>query len=127
MNPLRFAGPVERGEGMASRLGCPTANVSVREGALIPGAGVYVGEAELDGVRHPSVICVSDGRSGDYLKLEVHLLGQDMELRGKYLSVVLLEKMRSLVPFESEEKMRDIIAKDLENAKEWFLKNHLVM
>ena len=44
---LVFSGRVERGEGMARNLGCPTANIAVEQGAIIPGLGIYVGETEL--------------------------------------------------------------------------------
>jgi len=111
---------VEKGEGMATRLGCPTANLAVGQGAVIPGLGVYVGETEYDMKRVPSVICVNDGRTGSHLKLEVHLLDQCEDLGGKVLSVRLLEKMRPLVPFVDEASMSALIAKDLEEARAWF-------
>jgi len=117
---LTFSGKVEKGEGMASRLGCPTANVSVEQGAVIPGLGVYLGETEYANQHLPSVICVNDGRTGVNLKLEVHLLDRCEDLTGKMLTVRLFEKMRPLVPFENETHMSEMIAKDLDQARTWF-------
>jgi riboflavin kinase/FMN adenylyltransferase len=111
---------------MATRLGCPTANVAVQVGATIPGLGVYVGETEIDGKRFASLICVNDGRTGNNLKLEVHLLDANEDLRNKFLKVTLCEKMRSLVPFQGEEKMRDIIAGDIDRARDWFAGHQVV-
>jgi riboflavin kinase/FMN adenylyltransferase len=120
---LMFSGRVERGEGMATRLGCPTANIAIKGGLLIPGLGVYVGEADLEGVRHSALICISDGRTGFNLKMEVHLLGLNQDLTGKYLQVVLHEKLRDVIPFPGEEQMARMIEKDLFQAKEWFKHN----
>lgn len=120
MNPLILTGRVERGEGIATGLGCPTANIAVEHGVIIPALGVYVGETLLEGQTYPSVVCVNDGRTGINLKLEVHLLDVCKELAGKQLSVRLLEKTRDLVPWEGEQQMRDLISADLAHARRWF-------
>lgn len=121
MRNLTFSGRVEKGEGMASQLGCPTANVAVEQGATIPALGVYVGETEIDGVRYPSLICINDGRTGYNLKMEVHLLDQhDVDLSEKRLNVVLFEKLRDLIPFPGNEPMAEMIKEDLSKAREWF-------
>ncbi len=120
MQPLRFRGRVEQGEGMATKLGCPTANIAVEQGVIIPALGVYFAETECDSQRYPSLVCINDGRSGYRLKMEVHLLGVEKDLTSKRLSVVLLKKTRDLVPFESDEQMSELIAKDMVRAKEWF-------
>ena len=121
MNVLTFEGRVFKGEGIAAGLGCPTANIAVQHGGIIPGLGVYTGEAEYNGIVHPAVICANDGRTGALLKLEVHLLNQTLpSLEGRHLRVRLFEKLRSLVPWESEEQMRECIRKDLEAARNWF-------
>lgn len=117
---LVFSGRVERGEGMARNLGCPTANIGIEQGAIIPGLGIYVGETELDGACHPSLVCINDGRTGYNLKMEVHLLGIERDLVGKYLKVTLFEKIRDLISFPGEEEMAKIIKQDLVNAKTWF-------
>lgn len=107
---------------MASQLGCPTANIAVEQGAIIPALGVYVGEAEVDGKRFPSLICINDGRTGYNLKMEVHLLDQkDVELTGKRLHVELFEKLRDLIPFPGDEQMSQMIVEDLVKARSWFL------
>ncbi len=121
MRPLSFSGRVEKGEGIATGLGCPTANIAVEQGGTIPALGVYIGQAEVDGKRFPSLICINDGRTGYNLKMEVHLLDQnDVNLTGKRVNIILLDKLRDLVQFPGKEKMTEIIRDDLANAKEWF-------
>ena len=116
---LRLSGRVERGEGMATSLGCPTANIAIEQGVLIPALGVYLGDAQVDGKWHPALICISDGRTGYNLKMEVHLLGLNQDFTGKRIEVVLLEKLRDVVPFPGEKEMAKIIADDLERARAW--------
>ena len=121
MNYLMFDGRVERGEGMATKLGCPTANIAVEQGAIIPALGVYVGEAEFNGRLYPSLICINDGRTGYNLKMEVHLLNQkELDLNEKHLRVVLFKKFRDLVPYVDDEQMGKLIADDLTRAHKWF-------
>lgn len=116
---LTLSGRVERGEGMATSLGCPTANIAIEQGVLIPAMGVYLGEAEVDGVWHDALICISDGRTGYNLKMEVHLLGVNRDLTGKHIEVVLHEKLRDVIPFPGEKEMAVIIADDLVRARAW--------
>ena len=124
MRELTFQGRVEKGEGMAKQLGCPTANIAVEQGAIIPALGVYIGEAEFDGDRYPALICINDGRTGYNLKMEVHLLDQrDIDLTGKYLTAVIFEKIRDLIPFPGEQLMAEIIVGDLTKARDWFAKS----
>lgn len=116
---LTLSGRVERGERMATRLGCPTANIAIEQGVLIPALGVYLGEAEVDGMWHDALICISDGRTGYNLKMEIHLLGVNRDLNGKHIEVVLYEKLRDIIPFPGEEEMAVIIADDLVRARAW--------
>lgn len=120
MRNIIFTGRVERGEGMASRLGCPTANIAVEQGVIIPGLGIYVGEAEVDGTRHQALVCINDGRTGYRLKMEVHLLNICKDLVGKHMKVTILKKMRDLVPFENENQMAQMIKTDITSANQWF-------
>ena len=116
-----LSGRVERGEGMATSLGCPTANIRIEQGLLIPALGVYLGEAQIDGDGpwHDALICISDGRTGYNLKMEVHILEGADDLIGRKIDAVLLEKLRDVIPFPGEKEMAAIIAQDMEKAREW--------
>jgi len=120
MRQITFSGRVEVGEGFANRLGCPTANIAVEQGVIIPGMGAYIGEAFCDGVVYPALLFITDGRTGYHLKMEVHLLNQDMELIGKHMRVTVLKKLRDVIPYPGQEEMSRIIAQDIVNANQWF-------
>ncbi len=126
MQPLTFSGRVEKGEGIARELGCPTANIAIEQGVVIPALGVYVGDAEIEHKQYPSLICISDGRTGVNLKMEVHLLDQEMDLTGKKLTVILREKIRDIIPFPGNEEMALVIKEDLEKSRVWFRKHATV-
>lgn len=120
MMSLTFSGRVQKGEGIATGLGFPTANISIEGGVVIPALGVYVGKTELESQAYPSLVYVNDGREGAVLKLEVHLIGVDKDLIGAVLSVCLLEKLRGMEPWKSDAFIMDLMAKDLEHARSWF-------
>lgn len=120
MKPITFSGRVEVGEGYAHCLGCPTANIAVEQGVLIPGLGVYVGETQYNGILYPSLVFINSGRTGYHLKMEVHLIDQNVALVGEHLNVTLLQKMRDVIPFPGEKEMSRIIQQDLVKAKQWF-------
>lgn len=116
---LPIRGHVEKGEGFATQLGCPTANIALSSGGMIPALGVYVGEASVDHQSYYALICINNGRTGTPLKLEVHLLGFNGDLVGKYMDVVIKRKVRDLIPYPGEKKMAEIIAKDMAQARAW--------
>jgi len=122
MQSLTFRGRVESGEGVATSLGCPTANIAVEQGVIIPRLGVYIGETELNGILYPSIICINDGRCGSNLKMEVHLLDLEIKLENRELKVILLERTRDLITWESNKQISLAIAEDMRIARDWFQK-----
>lgn len=105
-----------------SVLGCPTANLATEQGGIIPAMGVYIGQTRYDSRMYPSLICISDGRTGSNLKVEVHLLDQCLDLRGKYLKVELFERLRDIIPYPGETEMARMIGEDLVMTRAWFEK-----
>ncbi len=120
MKQITFSGRVETGEGFATRLGCPTANIAVEQGVVIPGMGAYVGETTCEGKLYPSLIFITDGRTGYHLKMEVHLLNENIELFGKHMRVTVFKKLRDVIAYPGEEEMSQIIASDIKKANQWF-------
>jgi riboflavin kinase/FMN adenylyltransferase len=105
-----------RGRGFGRILGFPTANLEVDREKLIPKDGVYaVYLPELDkfGVMHigerPTF---SLGKS-----LEVHILDFDGDV-GETLKVEFIRRIRDVKKFESEDELREAIAKDIRDIRE---------
>ena len=108
-------GIVTAGEGRGRELGVPTANLSEIV-TLVPGDGVYVGAARVDGRRQPAAIHVgSNPTFGEtVVKVEVHLLAFDGDLYDQELSVQFLERVRGTVEFESVDALRKQLTDDIE-------------
>lgn len=124
MQDLTFTGEVEKGEGIAASLGCPTANISIEHGGIIPGLGIYTGLTEYEGRCYPSLIVITDGRTGSELRLEVNMIDQCFgNLEGQTLTVYIYDKLRDSIPWESDEKIREMFVEDLIQAKNWFINN----
>jgi riboflavin kinase/FMN adenylyltransferase len=93
-----LAGVVVGGEGLGRTLGFPTANLRLREEKLVPGDGVYVARARIDGGPRPLPAAMSIGMrptfDGQTRALEVHLLDWQGDLLGRDLEVELVDWIR---------------------------------
>jgi len=120
-----ITGRVVYGDRLGRSLGFPTANI---------GLGRY--RTPVHGVYAVSVVCVADGSPlwdgianvgvkptfGKRAKplLEVHLLDQNKELYGEFLTVVFKYKIRSEKRFSSIEELKFQIEKDCQKARQYF-------
>jgi len=114
--PYSVLGEVVQGQQLGRTIGVPTANVGVNEEQLPPN-GVYV--VEGNGVRGVANIGVrptvdhSPRRS-----LEVHLFSSEIPMQyGWDLEVAFLEKIREEQKFESLDRLKEQIARDVESAR----------
>ena len=109
--PPEVDGTVVRGERRGGGLGFPTANLALPAGLLLPGDGVYAGEA----LGHRAAISIGTNPhfGGEERHLEVHLLDFDGDLYGARLVVSLWERLRGQETFASEEELVAAIAADV--------------
>jgi len=124
--PYAISGRVAHGAKLGRQLGFPTANIVLRRAP--PVAGIFVVEA-TDGAsgahwqgvasvgRRPTVNAVA------VPLLEVHLFGVDEDLYGRHLRVTFLARLRGEQKYEGLEALRDAIAQDVQQTKEWFAKH----
>ena len=121
-HPYVMIGRVVHGNKLGRTLGFPTANIELQRrksplqgifAVRIHGLNgrVYVGVASL-GTR-PVV-------NGKKMLLEVHFFDFDQAIYGKILQIEFCHKLRDEEYFASLELLTEQIAKDVENAKEYF-------
>ncbi len=122
--PYSISGRVVSGDGLGRKLGCRTANVLMKHNRP-PLSGIFAvqvhgidacvrqGVASL-GVR-PTV--ARDGQP----TLEVHLLDFERDVYGTHLKVDFLHKFRDEEKYADVETLKQQIAVDVENAKQYFL------
>jgi riboflavin kinase/FMN adenylyltransferase len=118
----RMSGRVAHGNKLGRQLGFPTANLFVHR-HVTPVAGIYVVEMfGLDDDPLPGVASVGTRPTVDGTRclLEVHLLDFNDDLYGRHVHVAFLKKLRDEERFESLEKLRDQIALDVQQARDYF-------
>ena len=121
--PYRIFGTVERGFRAATGdLGCPTANLRMRDGVLPPD-GVYAARAfPADGGVYPAAVNIGFAptyrREKPERRTEVHLLDYAGDLYGQALGVELLCYLRTEQAFPDPDALRRQIALDIRKIRE---------
>ena len=116
-----ISGRVAHGTKLGRSLGFPTANIVLRRSP--PLAGIYVVEVEGGG---PGVASVGRRPTVNPVAvplLEVHLLERDESLYGNRLRVTFLKKLRDEAKFDGLAPLRDAIARDAREAREFFARH----
>jgi riboflavin kinase/FMN adenylyltransferase len=117
-HPYAISGRVAHGAKLGRALGFPTANVVLRRPP--PLSGIFVVEVDRLGRgvasvgRRPTVNPVA------VPLLEVHLFDHDADLYGEHLRVRFLEKLRDEEKYEGLEALKQAIARDARQAREYF-------
>jgi riboflavin kinase/FMN adenylyltransferase len=117
-HPYTLSGRVAHGAKLGRELGFPTANIVLRHPS--PLSGIYVVDA---GERGPGVASVGKRPTVNPVEvplLEVHLFGETRDLYGEHLKVRFLKKLRDERKFDGLPALRDAIARDAAQAREYF-------
>jgi riboflavin kinase/FMN adenylyltransferase len=118
-----ISGRVEHGDGLGKKLGFPTANIQLKHNRP-PLSGIFVvrvhGEdlPPLEGVASLGVrpTVRQDGKP----VLEVHLFNFSSQIYNKHMRLDFLHKLRDEEKYPDVETLTRQIARDVENAKQWF-------
>lgn len=119
--PHMIEGVVVRGASRGKSIGFPTINFeTVFE--LIPGNGVYITEVEFGGQRWPSVTNIGFNPTFDGKKLlvETHILDFSGDLYDRDVVIYFHERLRGEIKFKGIEELKEMIAKDVATAREYF-------
>ena len=119
--PYEITGQVVRGHGRGARLlGFPTANISLDNGLLVPGAGIYAVRVEMQGRIYPGVANIGTCPTFDNqeLSLEVYLLDFDRDIYGERLAVQFVERLRDEQRFADVPALVHQIKKDVAAARQ---------
>ena len=120
-HPYTLSGRVAHGAKLGRELGFPTANIVLRHPS--PLSGIYVVDA---GERGPGVASVGKRPTVNPVEvplLEVHLFGETRDLYGEHLQVRFHKKLRDERKFDGLTALRDAIARDAAQAREYFAKH----
>lgn len=118
--PFLLSGTVVSGAGLGSKIGFPTANLSV-EGMQLPPDGVYAVRVHREGRVYPGVANIGVRPTVDPTSskrtVEVHLFDCSEDLVGKELSLEFVQFLRGEEKFSDLEALKGQIAKDCERAR----------
>jgi riboflavin kinase / FMN adenylyltransferase len=114
-HPYLIMGEVVKGENRGSKIGFPTANVSVDFKKLVPISGVYKGRVFYANKTWPAAIYIgSKPTFGTYDRhIEVHILNFDETIYGEKLSVEITGKIRSEKQFKTTADLVSQIKEDV--------------
>ncbi|MEX0685979.1 MAG: bifunctional riboflavin kinase/FAD synthetase [Balneolales bacterium] len=114
--PYMINGTVVQGDKRGRELGYPTANIKINHPKkIIPYNGVYAVDVVIDGVKYRGMmnIGVRPTFGKEELTLEVNIFDFDLDIYGKSIDILFLERIRDEKKFSS---METLIAQ-LENDK----------
>jgi riboflavin kinase / FMN adenylyltransferase len=118
--PWTFRGMVRQGDAMGRTLGFPTANL-LPEDVQLPPCGVWVVRATDGQTVWPAVANLGNRPTveGKEVRLEVHLLGQQLDLYDRILEVEFLYPLRPERTFGSLDELKTAIQADVNAAQRW--------
>jgi riboflavin kinase/FMN adenylyltransferase len=120
-----MSGKVIYGRQLGQTIGTPTANLKLQR-LRAPLAGVYAVTVDGAGLRSaPGVANVGTRPTVEnsiQANLEVHLLDREVTLYGRHIEVSFHHKLRDEKKFADLNELRENIARDVNNARAWFVR-----
>ena len=107
----KFSGVAVKGQGRASALGYPTANIPLTHN--IP-SGIYAGKVSVKGKEYAAAIYADPDRK----LLEAHLLDFTDNLNLAALDIVPTKKIRENQNFENDLALRKAIENDIKKVRQ---------
>jgi riboflavin kinase/FMN adenylyltransferase len=117
-----LGGIVVKGDGIATGIGFPTANIEAQN-ELIPMNGIYASIVRVDGQAYRGALYIGERPTvGEGLKkrVEVNLFGFSGSLYGKYIEAELVHFIRTDKKFGSVDELKEQIHADCDNIKVFF-------
>ena len=115
-----FDATVERGSGIGTEIGFPTANLSVKDPAkLVPPPSVYAVRAESGGDCYAGMMNIGTAptlHEGGARRIEVHLFGYAGELYGKSIRIHCIRPIRKEKRFSGSGELKAQLLRDREKA-----------
>ena len=119
--PFSLEGVVVKGDGIATKLGFPTANIFIKN-ELIPHAGVYAAKTVIDGIEHNSAVYIGKRPTFDTdgsVRVETHIFDFDENIYGKFIEIKLIKHMRKDKKFDNKEDLAVQIGRDIKDTEKY--------
>jgi riboflavin kinase/FMN adenylyltransferase len=110
-----FEGEVVRGSGTGTKIGFPTANISLKDAEKeVPGNGVYFVKINIDGKEYFGLSNIGTKPTfGNFEPaIETNIIGFEGDIYGKDISVSFIKRLRQEIRFDSAEELKAAIEND---------------
>jgi riboflavin kinase/FMN adenylyltransferase len=117
-------GEVVRGDGLATKIGFPTANINVQN-ELIPANGIYSSIVHIDGKQHIGALYIGDRPTvadAGNRRVEVNVFDFSENLYGKVIDVEVVNFIRKDSKFSNVDELIKNISEDCKNIRVLFEK-----
>lgn len=122
--PFAVRGRVVQGKHIGRTMKLPTVNQTVESGRVVLKYGVYDSVTVIDGARFPSVTnfgtrpTVNDDK--DDITCETHIIGENIDLYGKNITVLLCRYAREERKYDSLDSLKAAVNEDITRARIYF-------
>jgi riboflavin kinase/FMN adenylyltransferase len=118
--PYSLEGTVGSGAGRGTEMGFPTANLELHPKKLLPPAGIYLSDNEMEGgsVRGLTYVGSAPTFGPGPTRAEVFLVDYQGSLRGRTLKTLLRSKLRADKAFGSSDELVQAMRDDVARARE---------
>ena len=124
--PFTVSGKIIHGRGVGHTFGCPTLNVEIPRGKLLPLNGVYFTLCKVGENRYPAItnvgICPTFGN--DKITCENHLIDVSCELYGEFAEIFFLAFRRHEIKFSSPEELYKTVNDDICAARDFHISRY---
>ena len=121
--PYAVEAEVVHGKHLGSRLGFPTINQKYQPGMLLPGSGIYLARAQVDGKWYPAGDRAwphSPPWVARTSPAKVFLWGTNGDLYGKLVRIEFLQYFAPIVKFDTLDELKQYIADAAAAAERYF-------
>jgi riboflavin kinase/FMN adenylyltransferase len=127
--PYSLRGKVIQGRRLGSRLGFPTANISILPFLACPAHGVYATRTRVDGRTYDSITNVGLRPTVDEAAkcplAETYLYDTNQTLYGRDIHIDFLQRIRPEMQFESIRQLVEQVNADLKQVRQWHRESEL--
>lgn len=116
-----FEGEVVAGKQLGRTIGMPTINLKIHSRKVLPKNGVYAARAFFDGSHHAAALSVGTNPttdSDDKIKVEFHVLDENIVVPPKAARVQIVARLRDERKFVSLEALIEAMRNDVQKARD---------
>jgi riboflavin kinase/FMN adenylyltransferase len=128
-HPYLVEGEVIPGDGRGRVIGIPTANLNTWSERQLPTSGVYVCQAQINGITYGAVTNVgvrpTFESQSETPQVEAHILDFDQQIYGEHVSLAFLSRLRDEKKFPDIQSLVNQINLDIFRARETLSKREI--